>query len=148
VDFNIGGAWVPLQTFSWEERGNFTAFTTATDVSGDYRFWYVPRWADLASTTDQLGLEYIDYHELLVVGAVIKLLMKEESAEDAKPHMQRKAELMQEIQQRASDRDASNQLFATDVTDQFTPWRRFTTTERRYRIMGRYMTFVAAPDGW
>lgn len=148
VDFNIGGAWIPLRTFTWEERGTYTAFTIAPDVTGDYRFWYVPKWADLVNTTDQLGYEYVDYHELLVVGAAIKLLEKEESSEDAKPLLQRKAELVQRIVQESSDQDASNQLFATDVTDMFTPWRRFTTTERRYRIFGRYLMFVAVPDGW
>lgn len=147
VDFSVGGRWVPLSTFSWEERGRFTAVDSVQDASGDYRFWYIPVWTDLVNASDALATPYLPYHEFLVLDSVVKLLEKEDSSESAAPHASARAAIMTRIRNEASTRDASQQEFCVDPLTLRDPWRYGYLGERRYRLMGRYIYVVSAPVG-
>lgn len=128
VDYSDGGEWVSMRRYKHEERDWFnrsnsfshgyrgsdrrytvmgTSIVVAPDdeASGDYRFWYVPKWTALSSSSQPLPTAMEQWSEYIAVGAAIRCMLKEES--DPSALMQRKAELDNRIEDAASNRDAS-----------------------------------------
>jgi hypothetical protein len=107
--------FVGPSSYSTGEERRFTIMAShiviAPDAraSGDYRFWYVPKWTDLSSSVQAIPAPMEQWAEYIAVDAAIKCLLKEES--DASALMMRKAELGRRIENGAQNRDASEQDF-------------------------------------
>lgn len=130
IDRSDGGEWISLRRYKHEERDRFfgpAAYTRSGEerrftimasqivvapesrASGDYRFWYVPKWTDLSSSAQTIPSPMEQWAEYIAVDAAIKCLLKEES--DVSALVMRKGELFRRIENGATNRDASEQEF-------------------------------------
>lgn len=125
LDYSLGGDWVTVPRFAFEDRNRFQTryqrgdleswrmfrlmqgalyVIPEDDFAGDYRLWYTLAYTHMTSDSDTLS-DLMGWDEYVVVDAAIKCLQKEES--DASLLMARKAELKRRIEGEASSRDAS-----------------------------------------
>lgn len=128
VDLRLSASndsWIPLVQFQFAERnvnqfqniqgyygrsnlryrlrGPNVWFTPMPAGGQTIRLWYVPRWTELALSTDTLdGVS--GWTEYVIVDAAIKCLRKEES--DPSLLLAQKAALLKRIEEAASNRDA------------------------------------------
>lgn len=91
--------------------GSTIQLTPETHASGTYRLWYIPTFTRLTSDTDTLdGVN--GWEELVVIGAAIKMLDKEES--DVSVLMKEKGDIEDRIIAMAKDRDMDQAEVITD----------------------------------
>lgn len=136
VDYSLGGDWVPLEPYKWNERGQsrgaFVRGATLRDRSyrmvganlrmepadnavGSYQIWYVPAYTALsadASVVDTL-MTRNNWEEYIVIDAAIKCLAKEES--NTAHLVEAKEAIRRRIVASASERDADAPESITDV---------------------------------
>lgn len=135
LDFKIGGDWVTIHRYTFEERnrgnrqinramlgltnikyrwvGNRIKIIPADQAPGEYQLWYIPRIIDLVNDADTLQADLEQWVDYVIVDAAIKCMQKEES--DVSVLAMQKAALMQRIDSMAANRDAGSAEVVTDV---------------------------------
>lgn len=135
LDFKIGGDWITLHSFTFEERNNGNrqinrALLGLTNLkykwvgsrimlipgdqaAGDYQVWYIPNVIPLSADDDELPTDIDRWKEYVIADAAIKCLLKEES--DASGLMGEKAEMEKRITNMGSNRDAGSPERVQDV---------------------------------
>jgi hypothetical protein len=135
LDFQIGGDWVTIHRYTFEERnrgnrqinramlgltnikyrwvGNRIKIIPADQAPGTYQMWYIPRTIDLSNDTDTLQADLEQWIDYVIVDAAIKCMQKEES--DVSVLMAQKMALLQRIDSMAANRDAGSAEVVTDV---------------------------------
>lgn len=103
--------WFTLNRFNFGERNRSTG--TLPQSNQLIQIHYIPRLTKLASDTDTADL-VSGWEEYIVVDAVIKAKMKEES--DVSAHMARKMDLRQQIEAAATNRDAGEPQTVVDAS--------------------------------
>lgn len=135
VDVNISGgsagpnaAWVPIPRCNWSDRDRYTTFPGQAgalnnvyqmayremgnqlyifpqNINQTIRVWQVPIMTQLLLDTDMLPFSISGWSEMIMVDGAIKMLLKEESFDQANMMMQRKQQILARIEQIASNRD-------------------------------------------
>lgn len=133
LDFKISSDYVNVHPFNFEERnlrnitrqyygvyniryrmlGNKLIITPKDEQAGEYRMWYIPRFADLVNDNDTLQVDLEQYVDYVIVDVAIKLLQQEES--DPSVLIMQKEALKQRIKNMTSNRDAAYPGRITDV---------------------------------
>lgn len=148
VDRQEGADWVPMRSFSLEQRGQFRS-TTATpfflygqaerryrqvgrrlefmpeaSAGGTYRFRYVQSFTPLSASAQPLpeAMTLNGWDEYVVVDAAIKC--KQKGDRPTAELERQKATLLRRIESAASNRDASEQEFICDPTTARHDWWR------------------------
>jgi hypothetical protein len=102
-----------LYNYRYQIRGNTVYFLSQPDnqaIAG--RLWYVPTFEKLEDGDDTFdGIN--GYEEYVILGATIRMLMKEES--DARVHIAMKQEMKKRIEETAANRDVGRPEKVTDV---------------------------------
>ena len=132
LDMSIGGRYVPLRKFNFNERnrtgvgyrsarpivtyrilGSNFYLAPESQALGSYKAWYVPTVTELSAGSDELsGVN--GWEEYVVIDAAIKCLVKEES--DITPLQLAKTAMLKRIEEEAQNRDAGTPERITDVT--------------------------------
>jgi hypothetical protein len=131
VDAQIGSEWKTLSPFNFNERnknaesawdefcdpryrlaGSNLMFSPAPTGVYSVKLWYIPVATKLSADGDTLD-DLNQYSEYVMVGAAIKMLIKEES--DPTVLMAQKAALAQRIVTMAQNRDAGGSEAVSDV---------------------------------
>ena len=135
VDVNISGgssganaAWVPVPRCNWSDRDRYTTFPGQAgalnnvyqmayrdmgtnififpqNINQTIRLWYVPIMTQLLLDTDMLPFSLSGWSEYVMVDAAIKMLLKEESFDQAAQMEQRLQVLKDRIDKASSNRD-------------------------------------------
>lgn len=133
LDYDVGGGqYETVRSFQFIERnetydpgfgtfprmryrvlGPVLKLTPPDFAPGNYRIWYIPRFASLVNDTDTFdGIN--GWTEYVIVDCAIKMLNKEES--DAGPFREQKQKLLDRIEAMATDRDAGEPQTIVDLS--------------------------------
>lgn len=133
VDIQNGNKWITLKPFNFNERnrssdlslglvggpnvryrllGSSLMFAPAPDGIYTVKLWYIPVATKLTADADTLD-DLNQYSEYVMVGAAIKMLLKEES--DVTVLMAQKMALAQRIKEMAQNRDAGQPEAVSDI---------------------------------
>jgi hypothetical protein len=101
--------------------GGLIYFAPLPNAAGTVELWYVPHATKLVDSGDKIHYSVpVGWEDYIVTSCVIRCLAKEES--DVSFWMQRKAFLIQHIQDMASDRDEGESERVTDVYNRFSEY--------------------------
>ena len=92
--------------------GNTVHITPGSDATGNYKLWYVPKFASLVDPSDELNV-IGGWEEYVIVDAAIKCLQKEES--DPTILLAQKQALFNRIEVAAANRDVGASETVVDV---------------------------------
>ncbi len=132
VDIKLNNAdWTSLRPFNFNERnrtadwsvsdgpnvryrlvGTNLMFTPAPDAAYDVKLWYIPVATKLTANADVLR-DLNQYSEYVMVGAAMKMLVKEET--DASALASIKLDLRKRIVEMAQNRDAGQPEAISDI---------------------------------
>ena len=137
VDAKLGGNWLTLRPFNFNERnidqdwntwsllnnvryrlvGGNIVFTPQPDAIHSVRVWYIPTAQQFSSTTPATSTTTFDdingYAEYVVLDAAMKCLQKEES--DVSILYAQKKDMKRRIEEAANNRDAGSPLSVSDI---------------------------------
>ena len=135
MDINISGgsagpnaAWVPVAKCNWSDRDRYTTFPGQAgalnnvyqmayramgnqlyvfpqNMNQTIRIWFVPIMTQLLLDTDMLPFSVSGWSEMIMVDSAIKILLKEESFDQAAAMESRKQQILARIEEAASNRD-------------------------------------------
>lgn len=134
LDYDVGGGlYETVRSFQFVERnetfdpgfggtmprmryrvlGSYIKLTPPEFAPGNYRIWYIPRFAGLTLDADTFdGIN--GWTEYVVVDCAIKMLNKEES--DSSAFREQKQKLLDRIEAMAADRDAGEPQTIVDMS--------------------------------
>lgn len=129
VSVNAGnGQWFTLPRFNWIDRNRYSTLQLSGTVQSIYglaycefgnnlyliptpqsaqfiQLWYIPIVTDMVLDTDMMPYSISGWSEVVIVDAAIKILVKEESFEQAQALASERAGLIDRIQETAANRD-------------------------------------------
>jgi hypothetical protein len=102
--------WIDI---NYKVVGNKLYMYPEDRATGNYRYWYIPRYTPLASDSSTLG-DVLDFQEFIIVDAAIKALNKEET--DASHLIRQLDELRERIINMSKNRDVGSGERVGDVS--------------------------------
>lgn len=125
VDLKVGSDWVPMHTYTWEERnrtsgpikyrlvGSDLRYTPPALASGQYsRYWYVPKFTELSSGSDSLD-DVNGWDNFVILKTAIAMANKEES--DVSVLMAELSAMVQRLEVAKQNRDLGEPQRVQDV---------------------------------
>lgn len=115
--------WYPWQNLMYSWTGSKLKIIPETQAAGTYRVWFTPHLTQLSTDNPTFDPTLEQWVDLVVVGAAIKCLNKEES--DVSVLMAQKQMLVQRIEGMAPSRDNANPKYVMSSWSNFGPGNGF-----------------------